>query len=415
MAALQIYLRDDEPGDNPAVAGRSAAWVLREARGRILSAGNNSFADMPTADRIDVVIPASRVLFTRVNLPPANAAKTRQLLPFAIEDKLLANPESIHAVAGAREASGETPVAVVDKSWVNQVMGRLLEAKISPQSMVPETTLPPLPADGWSMVWDGSSGFVRTGEMSGLALDNSDGDGPPLGLTLALNEARAKNAAPQKIVLLSPDNDHSTDLAAWSEALGLPVLAGGAWSHAHANPQTSSINFLQGEYAKSANLSGAMRLAKPLWILAGLIAALHIGATMVDWAMLKYQKNALQNGMTERFKKVFPDSKVIVDAPLQMSRNLADLRRAAGISDASDFLPLLAAYSNALAGTPNARTTAVQYEKGKLQVDVALPDAPAAEALRGRLLAAKLSPKLEATNPKADGVEARFSISGGQP
>jgi general secretion pathway protein L len=250
-------------------------------------------------------------------------------------------------------------------------MARLLEAKITPQSLVPETTLPPLPDDGWSMVWDGASGFVRTGEMSGLSLDGGDGDEPPLGLMLALEEAKAKNAAPQKIVLLSPDNEHLTNFAGWSETLGVPVIAGGAWSNAHANPQSSDINFLQGDYAKSGNLSGALRLAKPLWILAALIAALHIGATAVDWAMLKYQKNAMQNGMTERFKKVFPESKVIVDAPLQMSRNLADLRRAAGITDASDFLPLAAAYSSALGATPGARTTAMQYEKSRLQVDVA--------------------------------------------
>jgi general secretion pathway protein L len=414
MAALQIYLRDDNPADNPALAGRSADWVLREPRGRILSSGNNAFAEMPAADRVDVVVPASRVLFTRVSLPPANAAKTRQLLPFAIEDKLLANPESIHAVAGTREQNGETPVAVVDKTWVNQVMARLLEAKISPQSLVPETTLPPLPADGWSMVWDGVEGFVRTGEMSGLSLDSGDGDGPPLGLTLALDEARIKNTTPKKIVLLSPDNNHLTNFTGWSETLGVPVIAGGAWSNAHANPQTSDINFLQGDFASKGNISGAMRLAKPLWILAALIAVVHVGATIVDWAMLTQQKKSLQSSMTERFKKAFPEAKVIQDAPLQMSRNLADLRRAAGQTDSSDFLPLMAAFSGVISATPGARTTAMQYEKGRLQVDVALPDAAAAEALRGRLQAAKLSVKLDATNPKADGVDARFSL-GGQP
>jgi phage antirepressor YoqD-like protein len=44
-----------------------------------------------------------------------------------------------------------------------------------------------------------------------------------------------------------------------------------------------------------------------------------------------------------------------------------------------------------------------------------LPDAQAAEALRDRLQAAKLTVKLEATNPKADGVDARFNVSGGNP
>lgn len=192
-------------------------------------------------------------------------------------------------------------------------------------------------------------------------------------------------------------------------------MAGGAWSNAHANPQSSGVNFLQGDFAGSSNLSGAIRLVRPLWILAALIAALHVGATVVDWAVLKQQKTSLQNGMVERFKKVFPDSKVIVDAPLQMSRNLADLRRAAGVSDTSDFLPLLAAYSSALAGTPNAKTTSMQYEKGRLQVDVSLPDAQAAENLRNKFEAAKLTVKLEATNPKADGVDARYSLGGGNP
>jgi general secretion pathway protein L len=415
MAALQIYLRDDEPGDNPAVAGRRADWVLREPKGRVLSSGNANFADMPAADRVDVVVPASRVLFTRVNLPPANAAKTRQLLPFAIEDKLLSNPESIHAVAGTREANGDTPVAVVDKSWVNQIMARFAEAKILPQSLVPETTLPPLPHDGWSMVWDGARGFVRTGEMSGLSLDGGDDGAPPLALTLTLDEARAKNLAPQKIVLLSPDTGIQPDLSRWSEVLGLPVVAGGTWSNAHANPQAHGINLLQGDLASSGNLSGAMRLAKPLAIFAASIVALHVGATAIDWGILKQQKTSLQNGMVERFKKVFPESKVIVDAPLQMSRNLADLRRAAGVSDASDFLPLLAAYSGVVTSIPNAKTTTMQYEKGRLQVDVSLPDAQAADTLRGKLQAAKLSVKLDATNPKADGVDARFSLSGGQP
>jgi hypothetical protein len=46
---------------------------------------------------------------------------------------------------------------------------------------------------------------------------------------------------------------------------------------------------------------------------------------------------------------------------------------------------------------------------------VALPDVAAAEALRGKLEAAKLSAKLESTNPKPDGVDARISVGGGAP
>ncbi len=410
MAALQIYLRESAD----ITANDTADWVLREPRGRIISAGNAAFADMPAADQVDVVMPASRVLFTRVNLPPANAAKTRQLLPFAVEDKLLANPENIHAVAGIREQNGDTPVAVIDKGWVNELIAKLQLAKIHATSLVPETTLPPLPPDGWCMVWDGIRGFVRTGAMGGLSLDGGDIVTPPLGLTLTLDEARAHNTAPQKIVLLTADGKGEPDLLRWSEALGLPVIHGGAWTHAHANPQGSNVNFLQGNLAPSRKMADTLARTKPLWILAALIPLLHLGATTVDWVLLKNQKSSLQSQMTERFKKVFPDAKVIVDAPLQMNRNLADLRRAGGVADASDFLPLLGSFSAALAATPNARTTAMQYEKGRLQIDVSLTNAEAAETLRGKLQAAGHSAKVESTLPKPDGIDARISVGGGR-
>jgi general secretion pathway protein L len=406
MAALQIYLRENSADD-------TADWLLREPRGRIISAGNARFADMPPADQVNVVVPASRVLFTRINLPVASAAKIRKLLPFAVEDKLLSNPETIHAVAGTRGLNGETPVAVVDKGWVNELMARLLQAKIQPHSLVPETTLPPLPERGWCMVWDGARGFVRTGAMDGMSFDGGDANTPPLELLLALDEARAKNAAPEKIILLASDSSVHPDFVRWHEQLGVPFELGGIWDNAHAHPQASQFNFLQGDYAPSHKMDDALARAKPIWIIAGIIAALHIGATMVDWALLKNQKSALQSQMTERFKKVFPDAKVIVDAPLQMSRNLAELRRAGGVADASDFLPLLGVLSNAVSATPNARTTGLQYDKGRLLADVSAPNNEALESLRKRLQDAKLSAKVESSQPKADGVEARLSISGG--
>jgi general secretion pathway protein L len=408
MAALQIYLRENTADD-------TADWLLREPRGRIISAGNARFADMPAADQVNVVVPASRVLFTRISLPVASAAKIRKLLPFAVEDKLLSNPETIHAVAGVRQLNGETPVAVVDKGWVNELMARLLQAKIQPHSLVPETTLPPLPERGWCMVWDGARGFVRTGAMEGMSFDGGDAATPPLELSLALDEARAKNAAPEKIMLLSSDSSIQPDFVSWKQQLGVPVELGGIWDNAHAHPQASQFNFLQGDYAPSHKMDDALARAKPIWVIAGLIAALHIGATGIDWALLKNQQSMLKNQMTERFKKVFPDAKVIVDAPLQMSRNLADLRRASGVADASDFLPLLGVFTNAAGASPNVRTSGLQYDKGRLQADVSVPNNEALEALRKRLQDAKLTAKLESSQPKGDAIEARISIGGGNP
>src|SRR5512144_1362141 len=90
------------------------AWKLLDARGGLLREGTSPLADIPRARDVEAVVPAERVLFARLRLPRVNAATIRELLPYAVEDRLLADPAQIHAVAGATNAHGETLVAVVD-------------------------------------------------------------------------------------------------------------------------------------------------------------------------------------------------------------------------------------------------------------------------------------------------------------
>ena len=88
------------------------AWSLADARGNVLREGTTGLADVPRGEVVEVVLPVSRVLFARLKLPRVNAGTIRELLPFAIEDRLLADPAQIHAVPGETNARGETRVAV---------------------------------------------------------------------------------------------------------------------------------------------------------------------------------------------------------------------------------------------------------------------------------------------------------------
>ena len=116
MSILHIFIPETGLGAN-------CDWALREAvRTR---SGTSPWADVPRAEQLVLIVAASRVLLTRLNLPAVGQAKLREMLAFAVEDKLLAEPEKIHAVAAARGPSGDTDIAVIDKAWLRQQLAHL--------------------------------------------------------------------------------------------------------------------------------------------------------------------------------------------------------------------------------------------------------------------------------------------------
>jgi general secretion pathway protein L len=116
--------------------------------------------------------------------------------------------------------------------------------------------------------------------------------------------------------------------------------------------------------------------------------------------------------MEKSFRAAFPDARVVIDAPLQMQRNLADLRGAAGQPSPLDFLPLLARAATALDADSRSGLRAIQYEGSQLKLEVALPDRAAAEALVARLAGAGLDSQLQEVSGSAPQSLARIAIGG---
>src|SRR5688500_20411443 len=131
---LRVFLPSTERPD-PA---ERCAWKLFDMRGELRREGEGIAGDMPRAKELELVLPAERVLFARLKLPRVNAATIRELLPYAVEDRLLADPAHIHAVAGTTGASGETVVAVVDRNWLAGAIAAMARHGLAPAHAWPE-------------------------------------------------------------------------------------------------------------------------------------------------------------------------------------------------------------------------------------------------------------------------------------
>ena len=409
---LQIYIPESWPDSDGMTP---LPWALRDASGASVRSGETLLSALPKADEVELIAPAVKVLLTSVAVPARSRRKLLQLLPYAVEEKLMYDPESIHtAPATSVPPSGEVALAAIDKGWLGRTLELLAKAGLQPRKMWPETLLPPLLINTWTAIWNGHEGLLRTGALSGSSLDGGNADTPPLALLLAAQEAKMRDAAPGKIILRLAGDAEQPDLARWSAQLGVETQLGAAWDWRQApHTQEPGINLLQGGFAASSAGQAWLPRLRPALIVAGLIVLVQFGGTLVDWAQLSYQERHLKADMQASFRKAFPEAKVIVDAPLQMQRNLADLRHAAGVADASDFLPLLAQVTPILADA--GQFEAVQYERGTLKLDLALRATQNLETLRNRLrntgIKAELE-KLEGGN--AATTKVRIALTGGR-
>ncbi|HET9112890.1 MAG TPA: type II secretion system protein GspL [Burkholderiales bacterium] len=395
MTTLKLY---------PDCSGDHFEWASFDHDGRLIDTGTG---DPPPASKCDVILPASLVLLIRVQLPKANRRRQATLLSFIAEDKIISEPETNHIAQVGYFPDGTVALAVIEKSWLIHLLEQLKLRHLHSASVVPETLLPVLEPHSWALVWNGSGGFLRTGDYSGTVLDGSSDNAPPAGLKLALRGIDR----PQKIVV-HVFNANVPDIDRWSAQLGVDIERGDDWDW-KASRVNKAVNLLQGEFGpKQIDWSWLPKL-RPALIMLGLMLGLQFFGILADWALLAHEKSHLETDMVRTFRTSFPDASVVVDAPLQMSRKLAELRHAAGQQEAGDFLPLLAAVSAPLAALPHGALKSIDYEPGKLGLSIALTGAEGVDSMQKKLDAPHLKIRLEKQQPAADGsgIVAYFTIS----
>ena len=352
---LRIFL---PPTERP-TPGEHSAWKLFDARGELRRAGEGPPGEMPRAKEVELVLPAERVLFARLKLPKVNAPTIRQLLPYAVEDRLLADPSHIHAVAGTKNGHGETVVAVVDREWlVARIEALSSEGHVATAAYCESALLAGGRGD-WHVVWGKARGMLVDDEGVGASFDR--GPGLPLALRVALDEAAARGDRPSSVRVHSQDAEPLPDLGAWSAETGVAFAPGTQWETlAAGQPAAHSIDLLQGELARHPR-AAAMRLPRAALWLGGAILLLQAAFAVADSLRMQAERERLVQRQEQIFRAAFPEAKAVVDPELQMARQLEELKRSRGVAAGDDFLAQLTRVARE---SKSVRT--VEYAGGRL-------------------------------------------------
>ena len=145
----------------------------------------------------------------------------------------------------------------------------------------------------------------------------------------------------------------------------------------------------------SAIVSALVRA--PRWRAARWAAALLVASNLVGlqaWAWKEQSAQAAQrDAMRSTLTSTFPDVRVVVDAPLQMARALADLQRRNGAPSAADMETMLGQFYAAAQDT--RAPSAIEFIAGELRLKGLDPAAAGLNGIAARLQVQGYSARLE--------------------
>lgn len=385
--------------DSPEATG-NCQWALLED-GKDVVIGHGAVADLPPAiDRVQLVLPAARVLLTRVRIPRGSWRRGGSVLAFAVEERTVGEPEASQ-VSSLGVSGDEDILSVTDAKALASWHDALTKLGLTIDAVYCETLLLPLREDEWSLAWDGREGFLRSGEFEGVATDAGDRRMPPLCLRQMVEESRRRGTAVATLALFPTAPGAVPDLDAWQAELGMALRLAGSWSWQSA-VAVAGAALPRPSRAWSIPTALVRRLRPAAWSLAAALC-LHALALGIDGSLLGLEQRQLRKEMDSQFRAAFPEAVAVADPALQMRRKLAQARQAAGRTDPRDFAPMIALVAAAARELPVGALRTIEYGSDRLTLTLAPGESSAIRSFEARLIQGGLGIETSQPGDRAGG------------
>ena len=307
------------------------------------------------AGEVVALIPHTRLSWLRIQFPPGSqGARLGAVINGLLEDRVLDEVTDLHCVVDP--ASPDIPriggvalVAICSKSWLREVLAPLQTSGLVVQRLVPEFSPRALPL----------LCVTGTPEQSQSILCHNQGVSllPPnvaQWKAFTAYTAYATLAAAQAPLVAEPAMVERVEQLLQRR----PVMQNAAQRTVVA--AQSEWDLAQGEWAQGTS-QRFLRFAQHAWQtllhapawrrvrigLAALLVLQVVGLNAMAWReqrALDQQKTQLSQILTA----TFPSVRLVIDAPLQMQREVDTLQQNAGRVTSTDFEPMLAAAASAL-------------------------------------------------------------------
>ncbi len=369
--------------------------------------------------RVVVLAPATQILLAEPELPPGGGAKLARAVPFALEEQLTEDVDTLVFAIGRRRANGATPVAVVARATLAAWVAALDAAGIEPAAMYPEVALLP-DNPGQTVLWLEESRLAvrRPGALPFQVEVEPVTEALVVAGVIADPHAAAEEPKVMESAVLYATRedwnrvqDEFEPLLERFATIKVQLLPDGPlpWL-ARSLPGSEAVNLLQGEFARTAERGVPWRRWRVPLVLGGALLVTHVAAEALQIRQAQRDSARLDAQIAQVFAQAMPGEKPS-EPRRQMQSRLDRIRRAN--SGPHQFLRALQAVGAATAATPHTSVQGLAYREQALDLKMSAPNLVALSQFTQAVAQRGLSAEIQSSTPVGDGIEAHVQVRTG--
>lgn len=316
-----------------------------------------------------VLVPGIDVSVLTEVVPARQRRQVIKVLPYAMEEQVARDVESLHFALGEKGHDGSYLVAVVNHEKMEEWMDCLDAAGIHPTHMLPDILAIPYEKGTWSIAQDGEICLVRTDDTAAFAMDVNQ-----LSKYLSLELAKLDgNKRPSKICLWHIGGDVKANVEKHFDA-------GSIEDKSHEQPslielfassvgEVPFVNLVQQRYEKKESVAQIIKYWIPAVVIISVWFFSLLGSQYYQKSQLSAENDKIYNDIRALYKETFPQDKRIVNPTSQMKSHLVKLKtKGAG----NQFLSLLMLAGEQLSLNPDVKLLSMRFSEnnGTLELEL---------------------------------------------
>jgi len=406
------YPLDDADTDCVWLRVDASAGCLAPAQRSSLAAAAEAAGDT----RVVWIVPGDLVSLSRPVLPPKSGKRIPTLVPFALEDQLAAELDTLHFATGSQAEDGAVDTAIIDREVLTRHRAALLGHGLKVVAAYGTIQVTPVIPSTTVLLVEGPKINVREATGAAYCADLIPGLTTRECLALAESDERP-------CVLYTTSESFYTLEAPQSPDDGLPAgghyVGGGPQfleygplqKYAEVALRDPPVNLLQGAFAPSGDAAaGWARWRAPIWVLVAFVAV-NVIASGVDLYRAHRAEVQLDAELHAAYAQAMPG---VDPARLPAPRMAVEARvRRVGSAGQGGLIGALDALGAAVVATPGATVKSVNYHDGAIEAVITAGDLASLNQVQQTIGgAARLA---GVSTPDPQHAEGRLEITGATP
>lgn len=433
--SYRLYVRPLTPiadaEDTP--QSRRFNWVLYDAGGDAQAQGSgdlqSTIEQTLSQNGLDDVllvglIPGDEAMFCVADIPAKQSRFINQALPYAVEEQIAQDIDSVHLALGPHTDEGYR-VAAIDRDRMAQwrdVFRGWLHTRL--EAIYPDAALLPTTEGGWSICLDGESAMMSSDRGEWLSMQSANLS--MFAYTLAAPPSEDV-VAEVPVVVYGTDTEFEEQQAELGELAvpgrlsirreSLQLMPLELLAHAHHHHLSQPINLCQRDFSVKDGKASPLKPWKPLIAVAAVWFVVQITLEAGMGFYYEQQAQDLQQQAMSVYQKAFPGDRRTHAG--NVKRVISGQLRVAGFDGPeADFVTLMKytgqQYSK-VAETGSVTFNSINYSesRGELVVDVRAESYDRLSAVRNGLTSQGLDAKIGSVVNESNGARGRLTVSGG--